>query len=229
MRLKIAVTKISCLIGKHPYKTSSETVKDIVYFLKRRKKPRRNKYSKIETQLRQTSFYPWYTKANVVTSRMRKIARCVVNKACNDAGVRFNRPINYFSKMRGQVQEPMCIARYERLVESRMTDQQKYITKRFDDFDVVGAIDGICQGEVIEIKCRSSNLKKTPEWELIQLQVYCYILGLPGRLVQYEGPSVKQTKVTLEDSTKTFNELLPELIKKVDEINVLLPNESEEG
>ena len=204
-------------------------MREIVFFLKRCKRPRKNKQSKLETKLRQTPFFNWYTKANVITNRMRKISRCVVNKACNEYGIKFNRPYNYFAKMRGQIQEPLCITRFERLEGARVTDQQKYITKSFDDFDIVGAIDGVCRDEVIEIKCRSSNLKKTPEWEMIQLQVYCFILGMPGRLVQFQGHDVKQTKVSLQEARKTFIALLPELRKKVHEINVLLPDKSQKG
>jgi len=219
--IKIAVTKISSLIGKHPYKRVSDTIKEILTraeFWKNNKKysPTQNV---VEAQLKQTSFYNWFTKANVVTGRMRRIGRSIVNKVCKEHGVKYNKPYNYWAKKRGVTKEPWCIANVKRMCNATVTDQQKKISLNCNDYKIVGAIDGICQGKVVEIKCRSCVLKETPCWELIQIKVYCYILQMPGVLYEFQGNDVRKTEVSLEDATTSFeNDIQPELTKVINEL-----------
>ena len=225
--IKIAVTKISCLLGKHPFKTSSETITEI------RKRKKRTKWceSSVEKKLRQTSFYSWFTRARVITNRMRKISRSIVNKVCKEHNIKFNKPYNYFAKERGIVQEPLCIRRLEELFDKKVTGQQKRLCEEISGYQIVDAIDGLCeidnQQTVVEVKCRSCILKNTPCWELIQLKVYCYLMQLPGILVEFQGNDIKQTKITLKEANASFkNEIEPKLTEVINEF--LLPKKSDE-
>ena len=171
--IRIAVTKISCLLGKHPYKSSADTLKEIKFLHKtKRKVPYSSNYKKLEKKLKDCSFYNWFTRARVVTNRMRKIARSIINKVCGEVGIKYNKPYNWFAKERGVVQEPICIKRIGELYKSEVTDQQKRLRKKYERFEIIGAIDGICQGKVVEVKCRSCVLKETPKWELLQLKIW---------------------------------------------------------
>ena len=219
----IAVTKISSLIGKHPYKQVSDTVKEILTkaaFWKKNPKHSRvcRETSAVEAQLKQTSFYNWFTRANVITGRMRKIGRSIVNKVCREHGVKYNKPYNYWAKARGVTKEPWCVEKIRRMCKAPVTNCQKKISLDCETYKIVGAIDGICQDKVVEVKCRSCVLKETPGWELIQLTVYCYILQLPGVLYEFQGNDVKKTEISLEQVTESFeNEIRPELTKVINE------------
>ena len=227
--INIAVTKISSLLGKHPFKTSSDTVKD----LQNRKRGKGIRCeTTVEKKLRQTSFYKWFTNARVITNRMRKISRSIVNKTCKELNVKFNRPYNYFAKERGIIQEPLCIRKFEHFYKTEVSDQQRKVFKQLENYRIVGAIDGLCmideQLTIIEVKCRSCVLKKTPIWEIIQLKVYCYLMRLPGLLLEFQNDGIKLTNISLEEATESFEkDYEPKLSKIINEI--LLPKESDEG
>jgi len=161
---------------------------------------------------------------------MRKISRSIVNKVCKEHNIKFNKPYNYFAKERGIVQEPLCIRRLEELFDKKVTGQQKRLCEEISGYQIVGAIDGLCEIDdqltIIEVKCRSCSLKKTPCWELIQIKVYCYLMQLPGVLVEFQGNDIKQTKISLEEANASFyNEIEPKLTQVINEF--LLSTKSE--
>lgn len=231
MTIKIAVTRVSSLVGKHPYKSSTECIRELANRFKYRCVPGANR---IEKKLRGTSFYNWYTRSLFVTTRMRKIGRSIITKTCKELGVIHRKPWNFFSKERGILLEPRCIDFYEQDNGTKVTSKQQRISKAFVTpmgikFKIVGAIDGICNDKVLEIKCRSSQIKMVPEWELIQLKVYCYILKKPGVLLEYNGNMCRQTAVTLESAKETFEKLLPNLYEQIHKLECFISKKKSSG
>ena len=218
------------MLGKHQFKTVSETIDEL-----RRKCVRKWSWSEspVEQKLRQTSFYNWFTRARIITNRMRKISRSIVNKVCKEHKVKFNKPYNYFAKERGIIQEPICILRFEQHFKTKVTDQQKKLLKKFPTYQIIGAIDGLCvindQQTIVEIKCRSCCLKETPVWEMIQLKVYCYLMQLPGVLIEFQGNDIKKTCISLEEANTSFEkEFEPKLTEVINEFLLLLPKKGSE-
>ena len=155
---------------------------------------------------------------------MRMIARTAVNKAYARHGCREYKSwfYNFFHKQRGIIQEEMAIRSYEKFTNCKLLDKQKLVRIHSDMYTVTGRIDGFSQGRCVEVKCRSSNLKEIPVWELDQLALYCHALNAPGALVEFNNGRLRVTEYTASFLAKRASVLLGILEHKVSEIQQLV-------
>ena len=121
------------------------------------------------------------------------------------------------------MKEPQAILEYENVVRELVVDRQKKVciqlkTDTGTCFEIIGSIDGMCNGDVLEFKCRSSPLKKIPEWERIQLATYCFILKKAGKLLVFLNGEFEVLDMDLDMATKIFKRQLPLLFPKIDYI-----------
>ena len=203
--LHIPVTSIAPLLGMHRYKSSSEALSEL------QKKPTEHPiYDYTRELLRKTRFYDIYCNAPEITSILRVNARRVVDHICNKTGLRFRRPYAYFQKQRGIFQESVNTDRAEKAFNTSITDRQLKLLRAFGGFTVVGAIDGMDDDWVYEIKTRNSCLNVL-EWEKVQLYFYCYMTGKGGRLVSFLGERHSVWECSLEEAQEFVNAHLDEL------------------
>lgn len=211
--IKIAVSSVAALCGKHDFKSQKDALKELLYKNSDNPLPKNAKMTAVKTELYNSSFYQWYCGSRVVTSKMRIIARSIIVKSCKKYGVKFSRPFSYFCKQRGLYREKMNTDHAARLLKTKIFNIQRRIEKKYTHYRICGAIDGETDSHVIEIKTRSSPIAEPPIWEFIQLAWYCYILQKPGFLISFHNGEHKTNEITLEEATVMAEATLPELNK----------------
>ena len=142
-----------------------------------------------------------YCNAPVITSLLRVKARRVVDEVCDATGLRFKRPYAYFQKQRGICQEAMNTDRAEKVFRTKILGRQQKISRAFEGFTVIGAVDGMDKAWVYEIKTRNSCLNVL-EWEKVQLYFYCFLARKKGRLVSFLGERHSVWECTYEQASE---------------------------
>ena len=210
-KTKVAVSSIAALCGKHEFKSRREALQEL--FRKNsntRYEPNKN-LLEVKKDLYYSSFYQWYCRSKVITSKMRIIARSLIVKTCKKHKMKFNRPFSYFCKERGLYREHWNTDRAGFALKTKVFNRQKRLEKEYDDFRICGAIDGETTTHVIEIKTRSSPILEPPIWEHIQLAWYVYILQKPGYLFSFHNGLYTKKEITLETATELVEKTLPDI------------------
>ena len=182
MVIVVPVTAISGLLGLHKYRDRDTSLHDLLHPCKKKHPV----FEQVKRLLYHTEFYTTFCRAPKITHQLRVRARLLVDKACERAGIRYNKPYSYFLKQRGLYLEQLNTDRCEALFKEKITHRQFKLQKNFDDFLVRGSVDGKSTSHIYEIKTRATFLN-IREWEKVQLAWYCHIGRLPGRLVAFLG------------------------------------------
>lgn len=204
--MKIAVTKIAPLLGKHIFKRQCDAIKDLITYRTPNKK-----LQLVKKELLRTSFYNWFTGAKCINGKMKRIWRSIIEKCCKKHNLIHRKPYTFWSQQRGIVRESFNI----RILPFKVTDHQKCIQLDRELYTICGRIDGLHEKNVIEIKSRSSCIQQIPISEKIQLVMYCHILRMPGQLWSFYNNDSACLDMTLEAADDLAKRCLLELDKKM--------------
>jgi hypothetical protein len=209
--IKIGVSNIAALCGKHDYKSRQDALQEL--FRKESDTKFKPNYNllKVKTDLYNSSFHQWYCRSKLVTSKMRIIARSVIVNCCKKHDLKFNRPFSYFCKERGLYREKMNTDKAAAILSTKVFNRQKRLEKCYEHFRVCGAIDGETKTHIIEIKSRSSPILEPPIWERVQVSWYAYILQKPAYLFSFHNGLYQRKEITLESATELAEKTLPDL------------------
>ena len=108
--------------------------------------------------------------------------------------------------------EDQNINKCERIFNDTIGVRQQRLSKKFENFNVIGTIDGASNTYVYEVKTRQSNMNDIYYYEMIQLMWYCYIKRLPGRLVSFCGDQHMVWECSLDIVDGHVKKHLPYLI-----------------
>ena len=229
--LRLAVSNISSLVGLHKYKTQREALLEMKQKIARIGLPKfvDKKRAELEETLSSDPFFRVFTRSNHITKRLRQISRKVIDSKCKLLKIYHNRPWNYFIKQRGIYRENLAIEKFEKQYKQKVFDQQKRIRGYFTSlvgtkYIIQGAIDGCFEDSVLEIKVRSSEVTlPPPQWEQVQLMLYCMILEKPGRLVQEDiRGKLQHWDISFEDCQIMFERMQPQLNSIVSQLTTCL-------
>ena len=203
---KIAVTKIAPLLGHHAFKRQCDAIRELVT-----KKQPNAKLRLVKDELFKTSFFKWFTGARCINGKMKQIGRCIIDKCCRKHNLVHHKPYTFWSQQRGIVRETFNI----KLLPFPVVEPQKSIELERKLYTICGRIDGLHGSTVIEIKSRSSCIKKIPLSEKIQLAMYCHILRMPGQLWSFYNNERDVFDMTLERADEISESCLKGLDKLI--------------
>ena len=212
--MRIAVSRVTTLIGQNFFCDPEYGWRGMMTTV-----PRNAHVMRVEALLDETEIYQQYMKAEAVTRNIKQAAAKKIKEIAKACGLTRRIPKYYFAKKRGTYREPILLERMGVGAHSFQKEiELPWITDEGHDLVIHGKVDALDEdGNVIEVKCRSSKFYRYREGELTQLALYCYILKCSGRLVIECSDGTKIRQMYLEEATERAEEALSELGDFVDQ------------